>query len=245
MLMRNIGIDVYLYNSYDKSHILVKMNEKITATVEDYLGVMYILERDGEPVVGTRLAELLRVAPSTVTNTLKRMVRDGLIIMDSRHAPHLTARGDDAARTLMHKHMLVELMLSRLSLPWSKVHKHAHEIEHAILGDVEAALVTAFGNPLVCPHGNPLPGHEDAVTAWIPLTQVPVGTRLTVRRIHEFAEDNEDVLAFLEENRIKPGQEITIGEILTFNQTVQVYVMDHVVSLGFSVARYVYGEVTK
>ena len=224
------------------SYFWEKMSEKITATVEDYLGAMYVLERDGEPVVGARLAEILGVTPSTVTNTLKRMVRDGLITMDSRHGPHLTERGDQAAMTLMHKHMLVELMLSSLSLPWSRLHKHAHEIEHAIQGDVEAALVAAFNNPVVCPHGNPLPGHEKAVAAWIPISRAPKGARLIVRRVHEFAEDNEDIMVFLEENRIGPGQEITVEEVLPFNQTVKVSVSDQVVSLGFAVARYVYGE---
>lgn len=219
-----------------------KMSEKITATVEDYLGMMYVLERDGEPIVGARLAELLGVKPSTVTNTLKRMMRDGLITMDSRHGPHLTVRGTDAAMTLMRKHMLVELMLSRLSLPWSKVHIHAHEIEHAILGDVEAALVAAFDTPAVCPHGNPLPGHEDDVADWIPLTRASAGTRMIIRRIHEFAEETDGILDFLEKNGIKPGQEITILEILDFNQTVKVDVMNQVVSLGFAVARYVFGE---
>lgn len=218
------------------------MGEKITATVEDYLGAMYVLERDGEPIVGAHLAELLGVTPSTVTNTLKRMVRDGLITMDSHRAPHLTERGNEAAMTLMRKHMLVELMLSSLSLPWSKVHKHAHEIEHAILGDVEAALITAFDSPVVCPHGNPLPGHEEAVAAWLPLTRTKAGMRLVIRRIHEFAEDDENVLIFLEENRIEPGQEITVEEVLDFNQTVKVRVLDRDVSLGFAVARYVYGE---
>jgi DtxR family transcriptional regulator, Mn-dependent transcriptional regulator len=221
------------------------MDDKISATVEDYLGAIYVLERDGEPVVGARLAELLRVTPPTVTNTLKRMLRDGLITMDSRHGPHLTQQGSDAARTIMHKHMLVELMLAKLSIPWSRVHKHAHEIEHAIQGDVESALVEAFGNPSVCPHGNPLPGHEDAVAGWIPLIQAPTGAHLTVRRIHEFAENNEDVLHFLEENHIGPGQEVTIGDVLPFNQTVKVYVAGQAVSLGFAVARYVYGEPAK
>ena len=51
------------------------------SVLEDYLGVMYVLERDGQPVVGAHLAELLGVSPPTVTNTFKRMLRDGLITL--------------------------------------------------------------------------------------------------------------------------------------------------------------------
>ncbi|HVN53505.1 MAG TPA: metal-dependent transcriptional regulator [Anaerolineaceae bacterium] len=220
------------------------MKDKISATVEDYLGVMYVLERDGEHMPGVRLAEHLNVTPPTVTATLKRMVRDGLVTMDSHHEPHLTDQGREAARSLMRKHMLVELMLSQLSLSWSKLHKHAHEMEHAVSGEVEAALVRSQGDPALCPHGNPLPGHEDVVSAWMPLTRAPVGERLVIRRIHEFAEDDEDILHFLEENGMENGQEIRIQKVLDFNQTMNVCVKEKVVSLGFAVACYMFVEPT-
>ena len=60
------------------------MSDKTSSTIENYLGIMFVLQRDGEPIVGARLAELLGVTPPTVTNTLKRMARDGLIIPRGR-----------------------------------------------------------------------------------------------------------------------------------------------------------------
>jgi DtxR family transcriptional regulator, Mn-dependent transcriptional regulator len=218
------------------------MSEKITATVEDYLGVMYVLDRDGEPMLGSRLAELLGVTPPTVTNTLKRMVRDGWVTLDARHGPHLTDAGCEQARNLMRKHMLAELMLAHFSIPWAKVHQHAHEIEHAISDELETALIAALGNPETCPHGNPMPGHEDAVNTWIPLAKVEAGSQRIVRRIHELAEDDGRLLAFLEENQIEPGQSITVIEVLPFNQTLSVRVAGKVVSLGLAVARYIFVE---
>jgi DtxR family transcriptional regulator, Mn-dependent transcriptional regulator len=216
------------------------MSEKHSAIIENYLGVMYVLQRDGEPMAGVRLAELLNVTPPTVTNTLKRMVRDGLVTMDARHGPHLTEEGHAAAQTLMRKHMLAELMLFHFALPWSKVHKQAHEFEHAISDELESALISAFGNPDICPHGNPLPGHEDAVTDWIPLSQAEKRCPLIVRRIHELAEDKEDIMVFLEENRIELGREIEIEEVLPFNQTMNVSVLGKTVSLGLTIARYIF-----
>ncbi len=217
------------------------MAEKLTATIEDYLGVLYVLERDGEPIQGTRLAELLGVSAPTVTNTLKRMVRDGLVRLDSAHGPHLTEQGTEAARSVVRKHMLAEWMLARM-LSWSKVHKEAHELEHAISNEVEAALLTDLDDPEVCPHGNPLPGHEDVASAWIPLTGTPVGKRMIVRRIHELAEDSPQIMAFLEEKRIEPGQEVVVEEVLPFNQTLTLCVAGEPVSLGFAVARYIFVE---
>ena len=60
----------------------------------------------------------------------------------------------------------------------------------------ESALMEELGHPQTCPHGNPLPGNEDAVAGWVPLTQVPVGESVTIRRVHELAEENTELLSF-------------------------------------------------
>jgi DtxR family transcriptional regulator, Mn-dependent transcriptional regulator len=219
-----------------------RMSEKISETIENYLVTILILERDGEAVVGAHLAELLGVTPPTVTNTLKRMVRDGLVSMDTERGTHLTDLGRQSAGSVMRKHMLAEWMLQRM-VSWSNLHKEAHQFEHAISNEVEAALLVQLENPQVCPHGNPLPGFEAVVSAWVPLTQTSAGQRGTVRRIHEFAEDNHVVLAFLEEKHIFPGQAVLVKEVLPFNQTILVEIDGELVTLGFTVAQYIFIEI--
>src|SRR3972149_4421954 len=93
------------------------MPTKPSLTIENYLSLMFILERDSEPVVGARLAELLGVSPPTVTNTLKRMARDGLVVL-ARTGPRLTASGLQAARTVMRRHPPTEGMLHK-RLSWA------------------------------------------------------------------------------------------------------------------------------
>jgi DtxR family Mn-dependent transcriptional regulator len=203
---------------------------------------MYVLERDKEPVLGVRLAELLSVTPPTVTNTLKRMVRDGLITMD-KNGTRLTRAGKQSARTVVRRHMLTEWMMARM-LPWSKLHEEAHNLEHAISSQVEAALFEELGHPQTCPHGNPLPGCDESVADWIPITEVPPNQLVTIRRVHELAEYNLELLAFLEKKGIMPGAEITILEVLPFNQTITLDVNGQVVTLGFASARYLFVEVS-
>lgn len=218
------------------------MTIKTSATIEDYLGLIYIYERDGDAITGIRLAELLAVSAPTVTNTLKRMVRDGLVTMDANHCPHLTPQGDQFARKVMRRHMLAEWMLIRM-LSWSKVHREAHEFEHSISDEVETALLHDLNQPETCPHGNPLPGHEDAVSSWVPLTNLRAGDCVVIRRIHELAEDIPELLAFLEEKHIEPGQKVKVVEVLPFNQTVTLEVLDNLVTLGFSTAKQIFVEV--
>ena len=220
----------------DKSREEAKLSE----TIENYLSLLYVFDRDKEPVVGTRLAELLGVSPPTVTNTLKRMMRDGLITMD-QNGTHLVEQGWQSACTVMRRHMLVEWMMYRL-LPWSKLHVEAHSLEHAISATVESALMEEFHHPKTCPHGNPLPGNEDAVATWVPLTKIPVGQTVIIRRIHDLAEENAPLMAFLEEKGIMPGKLATITEILTFNQTITLTAETSPVVLGFTVAKYIFAE---
>jgi len=213
---------------------------KLSSTIEDYLSLIYVLERDSEPVVGTHLAGLLGVSPPTVTNTLKRMLRDGLIRMDE-DGTHLTEPGWQSARTVMRRHMLMEWMMARM-LPWSKLHSEAHHLEHAVSSMTEAALMEELNHPQTCPHGNPLPGCEQAVASWIRLTEIPKGETVTIRRIHELAEENAPLLAFLEEKNIMPGTHATVTEILPFNETVTIEIRGAGVTLGFTAARYIFVE---
>lgn len=212
----------------------------LSATVQDYLSLIYVLERDKEPVIGAHLAELLGVTPPTVTNTLKRMTRDGLITM-TKDGTHLTEAGWNAARTVMTRHMLMEWMMLR-TLPWSKLHGEAHQLEHAISALTESALMEQLGHPQTCPHGNPLPGCEAAVAQWIPLTKLGTSQQGTIRRIHEMAEENAPLLDFLEKRRLVPGTLVTVTEILPFNQTISLEVSGQSVTLGYTAARYIFVE---
>src|SRR6266540_1315880 len=215
--------------------------DKLSTTIENYLSIFYILQRDKEPVVGVHLAQLLSVTPPTVTNTLKRMVRDGLITVD-KNGTRLTKAGKRSARTVVRRHMLTEWMIARM-LPWSKLHQEAHNLEHAISSEVEAALFEELGHPQTCPHGNPLPGCEEAVSSWIPLTKTSSNQRLIIKRIHELAEYSLELLTFLENKGLMPGADVTVREVLRFNQTIAVNIQGQVVILGFTVAHHIFAEV--
>jgi DtxR family transcriptional regulator, Mn-dependent transcriptional regulator len=213
-----------------------------TATIEDYLILFLILERDKVPVVGARLAELMNVSPPTVTNTLQRMARDGLISYNDSKEAVLTEAGMQAARSVMRRHMLSEWLVARM-VGWSKAHDQAHDMEHIISAELEAALLEDLKNPQTCPHGNPLPGFEQVVEKWKPLTEFNPGEKITIRRVHELAEDVSGVLPFLEEKHVLPGERAEIMEMLPFNQTVTLKLeQGPLVTLGFGVARYIFGE---
>lgn len=214
-----------------------------TPTVEDYLAVIYVMERDDGEVIAARLAESLEVAPPTVTLTIKRMERDGWVATDQGKDIRLTDKGCEAARSVIRRHMLTEWMLARmLKVPWSRVHAEADQIEHTISEEIEARMRTNLDDPQFCPHGNPLPGYEHIAADWLPLTGMLGGEKIIIRRIHETAEENHELLEFLEVNGVVPGAQAEVTEVLPFNQTLSLQMGNNKVALGFPTAKYIFVE---
>lgn len=204
------------------------------------------MERDHGEIVAARLAELLEVAQPTVAVTLRRMERDGFISGRGRRAMHLTDSGKEFAIRTMRRHMLIEwLLIKTLGIPMKEAHHEAHGIEHAISPLIESKLVELLGSPKICPHGNPLPGFEDHVKNWRPLIELKIGQKATVRRIHEYAEDDEALLNYLIDQSIVPGTEIEMVERLDFNQTCSVRVLGNIVTLGFQPAKLIFVDKIK
>jgi len=223
---------------------LIIPQSRPTHTVENYLMTMQVMERDYGEIVAARLAEMLAVAPATVAITFKRMERDNWITGTGRKALHLTEVGRNASYSIIRRHMLTEwLLLSVLKVPLSQIHYEAHGIEHALSPQLEERLRDVLKDPHTCPHGNPFPGRESEVSRWVPLIDIPIGEKVIIRRIHEFAEENSELLEFLIGNNIQPGAKSEIVEILPFNQTMTIAVETKTVTLGFPAARFIFAEV--
>jgi Fe2+ transport system protein FeoA len=146
---------------------------------------------------------------------------------------------DAAPHSVISRHMLAEWLLVKLLGAISNPRRGArHRTRHLL--QLEARLDVL--DPKVCPHGNPFPGCEEYTSQWKPLTELDAGQAVIIRRIHEFAEDNHDLLMFLSENGIAPGASAVIDEILPFNQTLTVRLEEKSLILGFPAARFVFAE---
>lgn len=218
------------------------MTEVISATVEDYLGAIYLLQREGETVIGARLAERLGVSRPTVTATLQRMERDGLLTLDEHKVISLTPTGLQAAQDVLRRHMLAELLLHEIiGLPWHQVHEEADRLEHHISPAAVDRLDSLFEQPATCPHGNPMPGSTPVPA--VPLDEAREGEEVIITRIVEEAELHGELLAFLEENGLLPGVHLQVVSYRSCNETMTVEVVgdppeeSHTVVLGLTTAR--------
>src|SRR5687767_10736845 len=95
--------------SYDRSRMT---EQRPTQTIEDYLQLIYTMQRDGDEVIAARLKERKNVSAPTAWATLKRMERDGLVELGAGHTIELTREGRELAESTIRRHMLAERLLT-------------------------------------------------------------------------------------------------------------------------------------
>ncbi|MFP5283399.1 MAG: metal-dependent transcriptional regulator, partial [Actinomycetes bacterium] len=138
-------------------------------TTEMYLRTIFELEEEGIVPLRARIAERLHQSGPTVSQTVARMERDGLVhVLGDRHL-ELTEEGHTRATRVMRKHRLAErLLIDVIGLDWEKVHDEACRWEHVISEDVERRLVKLLEEPTESPYGNPIPGLAELGVASAP-----------------------------------------------------------------------------
>ena len=190
---------------------------KVTPVIESFCETIYNMAMEGDPVIGARLAEKFRVAPPTVTETLKRMVRDGLVEMDSRRQVTLTERGVELAEAVLRRHRLTErFLVDMLGMQWHEVHEEACRLEHHISGAVEQRVVSALHKPTTCPHGNPIPGYVPNARRYLTdngavrLLLVAPGTEARLLLVSEVVEDEEELISYLHDRGLTPGTRLRL-----------------------------------
>ena len=200
------------------------MNDLIDTT-EMYLRTIFELEEEGVVPLRARIAERLGQSGPTVSQTVARMERDGLLtVADDRHL-ELTAEGRNRATSVMRKHRLAErLLVDVIGLEWEQVHNEACRWEHVMSEAVERKLVALLGNPTTSPYGNPIPGLDELGIGegaspiepdLVRLDEVARrgGGTVEVRRIAENVQEDPALMADLHKVDAVPGNVVQVAAL--------------------------------
>ena len=115
-------------------------------TTEMYLKTIYELNEDGIVPMRARIVERIGHSGPTVSQTIARMERDGLVIVGTDRKLNLTDEGAALATEVMRKHRLAErLLLDVIGLDWELVHDEACRWEHVMSDQVEDRLLSMLG----------------------------------------------------------------------------------------------------
>src|ERR1700735_4653279 len=133
--------------------------EKTSVSREDYLKAIWEIVQEEQEPISARLAEELGVTPPAVTAALKRMTRDGLLVVRRDGRISLTRKGSSLADRLAMRHQLAEKLLTEvIGLDWTRAHDEAERLGHGISPEGENLLLARVGADGFCPHGVPLRG---------------------------------------------------------------------------------------
>ena len=190
-------------------------------TTEMYLRTIYELGEEGVPPLRARIAVRLKQSGPTVSQTLARMERDGLVSVHPDRHLVLSEHGLELAMRVMRRHRLAErLLIDVIGLEWSLVHEEACRWEHVISTDVERRLVAILDHPVMSPYGNPIPALEELDVDPAPESFLD-GTELlsfrladgqahevVLRRMSESIQSDPKLLAALAEAGCVPGSPV-------------------------------------
>ncbi|MFE1596032.1 iron dependent repressor, metal binding and dimerization domain protein [Nocardia sp. NPDC058705] len=190
-------------------------------TTEMYLRTIYDLEEEGVVPLRARIAERLEQSGPTVSQTVARMERDGLLLVAGDRHLELTDKGRSMAVSVMRKHRLAErLLVDIIGLDWENVHAEACRWEHVMSEEVERRLIEVLNHPTTSPYGNPIPGLDELGLADAPaaeeklvrLSDLPHGAlhAVVVRRLAEHIQTDPEVIGRLREAGVVPDARVTV-----------------------------------
>ena len=181
-----------------------------------YLKAILELEEEGITPMRARIAERLDHSGPTVSQTVARMERDGLLHLGDDRQLEFTDEGRLTAIEVMRKHRLAErLLLEVIGLDWELVHEEACRWEHVMSEQVERKLIDLLSDPTTSPYGMPVPGLEllglaaptpEAVTS---VSESESGT-YTLARIGEPVQLDVVLLRQLRELGLTPGVKVRV-----------------------------------
>src|SRR5579862_4115678 len=183
--------------------IRVMAAARATIAEEEYLESLFWLYEAGLPMTGANLARAMQLSAPTVHEMLGRLERDGYIARNAERMIEFTESGRQHAEQIVSRHRMIERFLTdTVGVPWDDVHEEAEKLEHAMTPRFEAYVRASVGDATTCPHGHPIRVHERI--DGVPLADCSVGTKVTILRLENEA---EDLLHYLKEAGIELGLE--------------------------------------
>lgn len=210
----------------------------LTESTEMYLKAMAEIS-DGNVSIA-RLAGRLSVTPVSANEMIKKLGEQGLVSHTPYKGVNLTDKGRKVACDVLRRQRLWEVFLyEHLKVEWAKIYELGCSLEHATAPEVTEALAVFLGHPETCPRGNPIPAADGSFMPLdgVFLSEISVGSAVRVLAVNA---TETDVLRYLQERGILPGQELVVLEAAPHQGPLTLRLADgKEVALGLSLAEFV------
>lgn len=180
----------------------------MTGNREDYIKTIYELGGEKQRIGTKSIAESLKISPPSVSEMIKKLVKEGYVEYQLYKGVKLTEKGREKAVLIKKRHLLWEVFLvEKLGYSWEDVHEEAEILEHITSPKLESLLEKYLDYPKACPHGTPLEGNSYIYNN-ISLDSIKSGESVTIERIV----DEKEVLRYIKSRDLSIGDRIRLVE---------------------------------
>ena len=213
----------------------------MTPNKEDYLKCIYEIGTDMQKITNKEIAARMQVSPPAVTEMIKRMKSENLILKDKENGYLLTDIGLKLVSELYRKHRLIEVFLvHHLDYTSDQIHEEAEVLEHTVSDLFVERLDKLLGFPKTCPHGGTIPVKGELLVEInnLPLAETKEAGTYLLTRVH----DSFELLKYLEKHAIHIGDQLQVKQFDNFSNTFTLVNKDEDLQVGIDIAKQLYVE---
>lgn len=211
----------------------------MTSNKEDYLKVIFEEGGANANVSNKVIAEKLGVSAASVSEMLKKLSKEGLIIFESHKGSRLTGEGIEICLAIIRNHRLWEVFLiDKLNYSWREAHEDAEILEHAAPARMIDRLEQFLDYPDVCPHGYEIPrkGKTSDFIPLVNLASLEIGDRGVISKVNE----EGSLLDYLEQVGLILGSSIAIKDKENYEGSITFLQNDQLISVSYKAASQIY-----
>ena len=213
----------------------------MTPNKEDYLKCIYEIGTEMQKITNKEIAARMQVSPPAVTEMIKRMKSENLILKDKENGYLLTDIGLKLVSELYRKHRLIEVFLvHHLDYTSDQIHEEAEVLEHTVSDLFVERLDKLLGFPKTCPHGGTIPAKGELLIEInnLPLADTKEAGTYLLTRVH----DSFDLLQYLEKHEIHIGDQVQVKQFDNFSNTFTLVNKGEDLQVSMDIAKQLYVE---
>lgn len=217
------------------------MGPKYSSSRENYLKAIFHLQEMHGTVTTNHVAAELQTRAASVTDMLKKLNEQKLLLYEKYKGFKLTNEGRKVALQIIRKHRLWEFFLvEKLGFGWDEVHEMAEELEHISSKKLIDRLDEFLGFPKTDPHGDPIPDSQGRFTLprQVDLLNLPVNQQAEVSGI---GDQSTEILELLNHKHIALGTWVEVKKKFAFDNSLELKIKNQsAVTISEHVAKNVF-----
>lgn len=194
---------------------------KVSSSKENYLKAIFHLQEADGTVTTNDLARELDTRAASITDMLKKLKTQKLLLYEKYQGFRLSPEGRKLALQIVRKHRLWEsFLVEKLGFGWEEVHDMAEELEHVSSRKLVDRLDEFLGFPKSDPHGDPIPDASGKVPNKKQVCLMDLKLNLPAM-VSNISDQSAEMLELLRHKGLFLGTRLEIKKKFSFDNSIE------------------------